>query len=442
VDRTSPAYRGDVVALTTPRQPGWLTRPPVVDVGITAVAVLVTVLVMGASPPILKPIGGATIGGQVALAGLLLWRRRAPLAVLWIVTLVAAAIALVEAMAPGSLVPPDLARTRIPWIPPAAPFAVYSAIVHGRDQRIAWAGVLILTVLGSHVWAPAPESPWFLQSLIFIGGPALLGMYVAARQRLLRSLLDRAERAEREQHLIAERVLAEERSRLAAEMHDVITHRVSLMVLQAGALRVSTPDLAVQVAAEELRRSGSRALEELRDLVGLLRGTTVGVIGGTGAPRTGAAPEPGPPVTQPGSDLSELVKLVNESRSVGVPVEFVEQGSPTTIAPIIARTAHRVVQEALTNVRKHAPGASVQISVRYGVDGVLLSIRNSAPTAPPDPALATGGSGTGLSGLRERIELIHGVLDAGPIRDRDGGFQVEAILPADVKVSTVAETSR
>jgi signal transduction histidine kinase len=432
--------------LTTPRLPSWLTRPPAQDIAITAIAVLIAVLVMRTSPPVLKPLGGATTAGQVTLAVLLLWRRRSPLVVVWIVTLAAVAITLAETVAPGSLVPPDLPRTKIPWVPPAAPFAVYSAVLYGRNRRSAWAAVLVLLVLGTHFWNAPMDPPWPLQSLIFIGGPALLGMYVAARQRLLRSLVDRAERAEREQTLLAERVLAEERSRVAAEMHDVVTHRVSLMVLQAGALRVSTQDRTVRAAAEELRRTGCRALEELRDLVGLLHGSTVGVIGESVAPEPGAPAFPGSTAAsgvaaaKSGADLSALV---NESRAVGVSVNFVEQGNPATIAPIVARTAHRVVQEALTNVRKHAPGASVQVNVRYGAEGVRLRIRNSPPSAPVDPALTAAGSGTGLAGLRQRIDLIHGVLDAGPVRDsaQSGGFQVEAILPADVPAPATLETT-
>ena len=401
-----------------------------------SVAMLISVLAMlqpnpagASSAPLLEPLGGATLACQIALAGSLLWRRRSPLAIVWIITLAAAAIALVEAVSPGTLVPPDLARTKIPWIPPAAPFAVYSAMVHGRNRWIAWAATLVLIALGAHFWAAPANTPWPLQSLLFIGGPALLGMYVAARQRLLRALVDRAERAEREQYLLAESVLAQERSRVAAEMHDVVTHRVNLMVLQAGALRVSSQDQSVQAVAEELRKTGCLALEELRDLVTLLHGGTVGVIEARAS-------------TQPGVDAApagawDLTALVNESRSVGVTVEFIEQGNPAMVAPIVARTAHRAVQEALTNARKHAPGASVQVSARYGPTGVRLAVRNTAPTQLPDPALTTAGSGTGLIGLRQRIELVNGSLDAGPARDpaHTGGFQVEVSLPADVSAA-------
>jgi len=440
VDRTWSAYRGGVGELITrPRLPTlklptWLSRGLVDDVCVTAIAALTATLMMQVPPPILEPHGDATLVGQLALAGCLLFRRRSPLLVVWIVTLAAAAIALSEVLAPGSLVPPDLGRTQLPWISPAAPFAVYSAMVYGRDRRIAWAAVLVLTVLGAHSWDVPADSPWLPQSLVFIGGPALLGMYSVARRRLLRSLVDRAERAEREQSLLTERVLAQERSRVAAEMHDVVTHRVSLMVLQAGALRISSADDAVRRAAEELRMTGCRALEELRDLVGLLQGTTVGVIGAT---------EPGQPLSSAPPDVPDLSTLVDESRSVGVQVELVEEGSPAQVAPVVARTAHRVVQEALTNVRKHAPGASARVRVRYSPDGVHVTVRNTAATRPVDSGLIIAGSGTGLSGLRQRIELIKGSLEAGPTHDpaHPGGFQVEVTLPAYVATSATVMAS-
>lgn len=422
-----------------------VSRAAAADVCVTAIAVVISVLVLRIPTPILEPLGGATIAAEVALAGCLLWRRRSPLVVVWIVTLAAAGIALAEMVAPGSLVPPDLDRAKMPWIPPAAPFAVYSVMVYGRDRRIAWAAVLALALLGWHFWDAPPDTPWPAQSLVFIGVPALLGMYVAARERLLHSLVDRAERAEREQYLLAERVLAEERSRVAAEMHDVVTHRVSLMVLQAGALRVSSMDDEVRAAAEELRATGCRALEELRDLVGLLHGAAVGVIDDP-SPSLIAIPHltgvPTNVLNQ--TTVPDLTGLVDESRSVGVRVELIEEGSPTVVAPIIARTAHRVVQEALTNVRKHAPGASVRVNVRYGPDGVRLSVRNTAPTERVDSALTTAGSGTGLTGLRHRIELINGTLDAGPPRDPayTGGFQVDVSLPADVATAGNFSASR
>ncbi|NVI91548.1 hypothetical protein HUX53_30800 [Actinomadura sp. BRA 177] len=252
------------------------------------------------------------------------------------------------------------------------------------------------------------------RSFAVVVGAALLGMYAAARRRVLQALTERAERAERERHLLAERARAEERARLAAEMHDVVAHRVTLMVLQAGALRVRAPDEPTRAAAEELRGTGCQALEELRDVIGLLRR------------------DPGQAPAEPLLDLSALVA---ESAAVGVPVELAEHGDPPSASPAVGRTAYRVVQEALTNARKHAPGAAVHVDVRYRTDGVTLSVRNAAPARAPDAELAASGSGTGLAGLRERVELIGGTFTAGPHED---GFRVAASLPAYVPVATPA----
>jgi signal transduction histidine kinase len=243
-------------------------------------------------------------------------------------------------------------------------------------------------------------------------GP-LLGLYISARQRLVRALRDRAERAEREQHLLAEQARAEERARLAGEMHDVVTHRVSLMVLQAGALRMTAKDEATRQAAEELRAAGCQALDELRDLVGILRA----------APDGDEAPS-----------AADFAALVAESTAVGTPVQLTEDGDPALASPVVSRIAYRVVREALTNVRKHAPGAPVTVRVGYDPAHLRLSVRNGPPASGNGQVAGSGlagtGSGLGLANLRQRIEVVHGTLRAGP--EPDGGFGVEVVLPAYV----------
>lgn len=312
-------------------------------------------------------------------------------------------------------------------MPPAAPFAAYAVTAYAGARRlgrvpIAWAPVVALVVLGSHTWDAPPNSPWLLQSLIFTLGPALLGMYMAARRRLLRSLVERADRAEREQRLLAEQARIDERARLAAEMHDVATHRVSLMVLRAGALLMTADSEATRQAADELRAAGSQALNELRDLVGILRDSATGSDNGhpTAATALSSTDQPVP--------IPDLSALLAESQSVGVPVAYVEDGEPMLVSPVVGRTAYRVVQEALTNVRKHAPGASARIHLQDCGGRVSLTIHNTSPTGSADPALAAGRSGTGLLGLRQRVELIEGTLEAGPAPD--GGFDLAATLPA------------
>jgi signal transduction histidine kinase len=190
------------------------------------------------------------------------------------------------------------------------------------------------------------------------------------------------------------------------------------MVVQAGGLTVTSRDEAVRAAAEDLRVAGCQALAELRDVVGILRDNT-----GDGTVRPA-----GPGVAQPPAPSIEV--LAEESRAAGVDIELIEEGDRSLASPVVGRTAHRVVQEALTNVRKHAPGATVRVRVRYRPDGVSVSIHNTAPTTPVDDMLVAAGSGTGLYGLRQRVELVDGTLDTGP--DPDGGFRVEAKLPTFV----------
>nr|WP_225953498.1 histidine kinase [Kibdelosporangium phytohabitans] len=202
---------------------------------------------------------------------------------------------------------------------------------------------------------------------------------------------------------------AEERATLAAEMHDVVTHRVSLMVLQAGGLEMTAKDDETRRAAEELRANGCQALEELREVVAILRAETGEAKGA---------------VTQ--APVPELSTLVSESTSVGVAVELVEEGTADQASPVVRRTAHRIVQEALTNARKHAPGAAVRVAVNYGPAGTRVSVRNTAPDRPADPDLTAAGSGSGLDNLRERVSMIGGTLDAGP--SPEGGFHVSATL--------------
>ncbi|WP_229697757.1 sensor histidine kinase, partial [Streptomyces lasiicapitis] len=277
------------------------------------------------------------------------------------------------------------------WVPLAAPFAAYSAVVYSSRPRGAWVLTGVLTLVATRLWELSFAVA--ASGVLLTAVPALLGMYVAARRGLIVALTERAERAEREQFLLAERARAEERVRLAGEMHDVVTHRVSLMVLQAGALRVVSSDERVRAEAEGLRAAGCQALEELRDLVGVLRSpeSAVGLVE-SGVGSSGVS-------SGVGVGDWGLSVLVEECRAVGVEVELSESGDRSVSSPVVARTAYRIVQEALTNVRKHAPGSGVRVEVRYEADRVRLRVRNSAPTAVVDRELASSGSGSGLKGL-------------------------------------------
>ncbi|MDI6097015.1 histidine kinase [Actinoplanes sp. NEAU-A12] len=343
----------------------------------------------------------------------LVLRRRAPEAVLGAIGVVALLQLIPQLVVPGFIWAVDVDPV---WVvtPVGSAYAIYATLVYGHRRRLGWVLVTGVTLLAVRPWQP--HVTVVTLGLVMTVMPALLGMWVASRRKLLRALAERVERAEREQHLLAVQARAEERARLAREMHDVVTHRVTLMVLQAGALGVSATDEGTRQAAEELRTAGCQALEELRDLVRVLRSP---------AGEDGAVHREPSPVALP--DLSELVE---QSRSVGVPVEVVQEGVPVAVAPVVGRTAYRLVQEALTNVRKHAPGAAVRVELGYSADRIRLSVTDTGSRRASDPVLATAGSGSGLIGLRQRVELVHGELTTGP--RPDGGYRVAATLPVCV----------
>ncbi|WP_315987415.1 sensor histidine kinase [Actinomadura sp. HBU206391] len=418
-------------------------RNLVFDVVVTFLAVVLSLAALTGARATLRPYGGVTAAVLVAAALSLLWRRRAPLAVAWITAGIATVLPLAELVAPGSLVRDGDAYRLAPLLlwPPAGAFAAYGAMAFTEAHRRRWRSWIPVTVLMANgllvgqvlpvvdAGVDAPEgadTPFAVafRSVVFVAGGALIGMYSVARRRVLRGLVERAERAERERHLLAEWARADERARLAAEMHDVVTHRVTLMVVQAGALRVSARDEEARSAAEDLRITGCRALEELRDVVGLLRRAE----DSDGDPAEAAAE---------GTPIPDLQPLINESEAVGVPVELVEEGDPVLVAPVVARTAYRIVQEALTNVHKHAPGARVRVLVRRSADELRVTVRNTAPVRAVDADLTSAGSGTGLLGLRQRVELVRGRLETGP--DDEGGFRVDAILPTYIPASGTVE---
>src|SRR5690349_15426374 len=340
----------------------------------------------------------------------LVFRRRAPMLVIAILGGFSLVISLL--ISPAGLITPENAGNV--WAPLGTVLAAYGPFYYRRDRRAAFAAVGTLTLIVCNVWDPST-------SVITIGvlrtavGP-MLALYFTARHEVLQGLRDRAERAEQERYLLAEQARAEERARLAGEMHDIVTHRVSLMVLQAGALGITAKDEATRQAAEELRAAGCQALDELRDLVGILR-------------------------TEPDSDqappTSGLPALIAESVAAGTAAELAGDGDPALASPVVGRTAYRIVREALTNARKHAPGAPVLAQVSYRESQVRVVVSNEPATRSADSELTGTGSGLGLASLRQRIELMHGTLRAGPAPD--GGFRVEAVLPAYVPTAEPPE---
>ncbi|MEV7907730.1 sensor histidine kinase [Streptomyces anulatus] len=323
-------------------------------------------------------------------------------------------VSLGESVAPGLLAPmrpltPITLATGIP----ALLWNLATAL--SRREALAFAAVFALMAV----------RPWTLDWVWLYTGlsatvPLLLSLYVKTRRELLRSLRERAEIAERERHLSAEQAKLGERQRLAAEMHDIVTHHVTEIVLHAGALRVSTADDGVRAAAEQIRQAGERTLTELRDLIGILR---------RGDDRPVEAP-PGRDV--PLSDgVGELVSNAGATLRV--------TGESGTASPAIARAVYRVVQESLTNARKHAPGAEIAVEMSRRHGSVRVTVENARPDGPPDPSLAASGSAVGLEGLRRRVGLLGGTFTAGATAR--GGFRVSAELPEAVPTRGERDTA-
>jgi signal transduction histidine kinase len=235
-----------------------------------------------------------------------------------------------------------------------------------------------------------------------------LGLYVGARRRLVDGLRERAERLDRERELLADRAVAQERVRIAQELHDVIAHNVSLMVVQAQGLGATVDDPRVASDTTAIADLGRQAMAEMHRTLRLLR---------TDRATTELAPQPG---------LANIDRLVEQARSAGLRVELNVQGQPRALPQSEDLSAFRIVQEALTNVVKHAASADTNVTLNYAEEGLRLTIVD-AGEAPDSLAEHTPGDGQGLIGMHERVAMFGGTVSAGPRAGR--GFEVTAVLP-------------
>jgi signal transduction histidine kinase len=244
----------------------------------------------------------------------------------------------------------------------------------------------------------------------------VLGDSIRTRRAYFAQLEERAARLEKEREAQAKVAVAAERARIARELHDVVAHNVSVMVVQAdGAAYVldAAPDQAKK-ALETISSTGRQALAEMRRLLGVLR--------------TGEHQEAGEYVPQP--DVRQIEDLVEQCRGSGLPVDFKVEGTPRPLPSGVELTAYRIVQEALTNTRKHAgPDAGASVRLVYFDDGLGLLVEDDGKGAPHELYEEGGydGHGHGLIGMRERVGMVGGTLDAGP--RPGGGFRISALLP-------------
>jgi signal transduction histidine kinase len=326
-----------------------------------------------------------------------------------------------------------LARRRLPFAAPVASLVAIGAMTFVADEYVASAvtsiaGVaLVAGVLSAYneprLAAAGLALVWGVIGLVVaqdpqerLAGSLVAGLVASAcwlvglgwfrRSAYAAALRERAERAERERETVARVAVAEERARIARELHDVVAHSVSVMVLQAGAVRRLLRDDQERErdALGAVERTGREALLEMRRLLGVLR---------TPDEEVELAPQPG---------LSELAALVARTEAAGLPVALHVEGEPGQLPLGVDLSAYRIVQEALTNALKHAGPATAEVAIRYEADAVEIEVTDDGrgPTG-------TNGGGHGLVGMRERATLYGGQLSAGA--RPGGGYVVRARLP-------------
>ncbi|MBO2454717.1 two-component sensor histidine kinase [Actinomadura barringtoniae] len=373
---------------------------------------LATPVVIGnlAPPEPRRPLWWLTLAGTLALGAAIAAGRRHPLVPLLVVTFL---LPLQGNFAFALPVAAYLAGRRTP-----------------RAQPVVWiftvtfaGGTLLNIARGIDVTSWFPLTLWFVLLAVL---PWLAGRYWRQYQELVHAGWERAEQLEREHRIVAERERLRERARIAQDMHDSLGHELALIAVRAGALQVA-PDLPERhrAAAADLRAGAADATDQLRGIIGVLREDHL--TSGGGADRGEAAVRPA---------RESITDLVDRARGSGIDVtltatdtgEDAEAGAESREqAPMVALAAHRLVQEALTNAAKHAPGAPVTVTLARPHGRTVVTVTNTAPPGGPRPPGPSGG--LGLTGLTERVRLAGGTLTTGPTPA--GGFQVTADLPDD-----------
>lgn len=287
--------------------------------------------------------------------------------------------------------------------------ALYSVVRASRPAVVAVTVVAMVPLVsaGQHGW-PLPYGWW-----------GLAGNAVAALITVTAAVVvnHRQREAEAQRTRLADRAVAEERRRIARELHDIVAHHITTMQLMAGGARANLahdPEVSRE-ALVTLEDSGRMALREMRQLLDVLR--------------AGEEPEQTPPAPQPGTD--DLGRIITESRLAGTETEFTVDGPVRPLPPTVGLTVFRIVQEALTNTRKHAGKARAHVRLTYHGDEVGVEVRDDGAGAQVPPARPTARSGYGLIGMHERVALQGGTLEAAALAG--GGFRVAARIPLPVQ---------
>lgn len=351
----------------------------------------------------------------VAQAMALTLRRRAPLLCLGLVLA-------------GQLVLPLLLPPFVSFQAPAGLVAAYSVGAYGSRRTGLWAvgGAAVVQVLVGFVLGGAEAAARIglpagtqlggdlVAALVVYLGAALVGGYVGARREVLAGLRAQVDQAEREREAVAARAVLEERGRMARELHDVAAHHLSGIVVQAAAaerLVDGDPDRAKE-SLRWIRAQGRETLANLRLVVGILRDSA------DPAGHDAATPQP---------TLADVPQLVDLARRAGSDVHEATHGEPFPLAPTVQLTVYRVLQEALSNARRHAPGTPVHVETSWTPDDLVLTVRNA--TAPD---AVRGEPGHGVIGMRERAEFVGATLAVGPVPD--GGWRVRLAVPRPAAV--------
>jgi signal transduction histidine kinase len=308
---------------------------------------------------------------------------------------------------------------------PAAFLASYLVALQGsRSMAAAWVGCAVTaTVLRTSLPGasaaladPAEAAPALV---IFLVVPLMVGSWVQERHKVLAGLREQNERLERERHAVAARERTQERARIAREMHDVVAHKVSLMVIHAGAIDMGTSEPSTRAEAQLVQDLGREAMGNLRDVLAVLRDERETTAG-----------------TRPTPGLVEVGELIEQSQRAGLTVTRREHGSPRCVSEAVGAAIYRVVQEALTNVHRHAGDAVVEVRFAWSPRAVEVTVANRSSRRGP----ALPSSGLGLVGLRERVAALGGTFAAGETNSADGSFEVSASLPLVAPRAGVRET--